>query len=349
MAADGDTIPVREEERVDVRRLHGYLKGRLEGADAPPQVRQFPAGKANLTYLLRFPEREYVLRRPPLGPVAPSAHDMSREFRVLEVLHRTYPPAPRAYLFCADPEVIGAPFFVMERRSGVVVRERLPAAFEAAPRAGEELSGALVRALAEFHSVDYEQLGLADLGKPEGFIRRQVEGWTRRWWQAVEQPLPEMDACAAWLAENLPPSSAHTLVHNDFKLDNAMFDPRDPGRVVAVFDWDMCTLGDPLSDLGSLLAYWSQPDDDPQLRAMAMMPREGFWTRRQLLDEYGKLTGRDLSRADFYHCLGLFRLAVIIAQIYVRYLRGQTSDERFAVFGRWIPVVAREAARVAGL
>ncbi len=344
---EDDTIEVRPEEAFDAQRLQRCLEGRLKGAVTTPTVRQFGGGKANLTYLLHYPGHEYVLRRPPLGPVAPSAHDMHREYRVLSVLHRAFRPAPRAFLYCEDPAVIGAPFFVMERRRGIVVRETMPDAFAADPRAGQKISRALIETLVEFHAVDYASLGLDDLGKPEGFIERQVEGWTRRWLEAAAEPLSEMDACSAWLSENLPPASDSSLVHNDFKLDNLMVQPGDPGRVVAVFDWDMCTLGDPLSDLGALLAYWSEPADSAQLRAMAMMPSEGFWNRSQLLELYERLSGRDLRHARFYHCLGLFRLAVIIAQIYFRFRRGQTSDPRFAAFGQLIPVVAREALQVA--
>jgi aminoglycoside phosphotransferase (APT) family kinase protein len=268
---------------------------------------------------------------------------------VLSVLYRVFPYAPRAFVHCADPEVIGAEFLVMERREGVVVRRTLPAAFAAMPDAPRRLSAALVDALAAFHAVDYEALGLGELGKPDGFITRQIEGWYRRWQAAKTEEVAELDAVYAWLQANQPPAPAHSLVHNDYKLDNAMFDPADPGRIVAVFDWDMCTLGDPLNDLGALLCYWTEPSDPPYFQAVAMMPTGdlGFMSRQELVARYAQQTGRPVHNVPFYHALGLFRLAVIIAQIYIRYYRGQTQDARFAAFGQMIPLVARAALDVA--
>jgi len=347
-----DTIPVRPDERFDEGRLGEYLRGRLPGADGRPAVRQFGGGAANLTYLVDFGGREYVLRRPPLGPVAPTSHDMAREHRVLSVLHEAYPLAPRAFLFCEDPSVIGAPFFVMERRRGVVVRRTMPEAFAAIPEAGRRMGEAIVDALADLHAVDYRALGLDALGRPEGFLERQVEGWWGRWQKARLAEVADMDAVYAWLRKRLPPAGAASLVHNDYKLDNAMFAAADPGRVVAVFDWDMCTLGDPLADLGSLLCYWSEPGDLPELRATAMMPADGFPGRAELVDRYAARSGRDVSSMAFHHVLGLFRLVVIAAQIYVRFHRGQTQDRRFEAFGRLVPVVAaaaRARAEAAGL
>ncbi|RME45829.1 MAG: phosphotransferase family protein, partial [Caldilineae bacterium] len=340
---DDDTIPVRPDERFDEARLAAWLRGKLPGTDQPLTVRQFGGGAANLTYLLHYGTHQYVLRRPPLGPVAPTAHDMSREYRVLSVLHRAFPLAPRAFLFCDDPDIIGAPFFVMERRRGVVVRKTLPPPFAAMPDAPRRMSAALVDALADFHAVDYRAIGLENLGKPAGFIHRQIEGWYRRWQNAKTEDLPEMDTLHAWLLENEPPEGTPSLVHNDYKLDNVMLSPTDPGRIVAIFDWDMCTLGDPLNDLGALLCYWTEPDDPPYFREASMMPTGDarFLTRAQLVERYAARSGRDVSHIHFYHALGLYRLAVIIAQIYIRYRRGQTQDRRFAAFGPMIPRVAR--------
>ena len=339
-----DTIPIRPDEQFDEARLAEYLRGRLPGADQLLTVRQFGGGAANLTYLLEFGSRPYVLRRPPLGPVAPSAHDMAREYRVLSVLHRVFPPAPQAFLFCEDPAIIGAPFFVMERREGVVVRRTLPEEYRALADAPQRMSCALVDTLADFHAVDYHALGLDDLGKPDGFVARQIEGWNRRWHGAKLNDLPEMDTVYAWLRDHVPQPSAVTLVHNDYKLDNMMLDPADPGRVVAVFDWDMCTLGDPLSDLGALLTYWTDPEDPPFMKEIARMftpvGDARFLTRAELVTRYAARSGRDVSNIRFYHVLGLFRLVVIMAQIYIRYHRGQTKDQRFETFG---PMVARVA------
>lgn len=349
-----DTIPVRPDEQFDETRLAAYLRRRLPGSENPLTVRQFGGGAANLTYLLDYGTHQYVLRRPPLGPVAKSAHDMGREYAVLSVLYQAFPLAPRAFLYCEDPDVIGADFFVMERRHGIVVRRTIPQAFAGQPDAPRRMSEALVDALAAFHAVDYEAIGLGGLGKPAGFIERQVEGWYKRWHKAKVADVAEMDAVYQWLKTNLPASPTFSLVHNDYKLDNVMLAADDPGRIVAIFDWDMCTLGDPLSDLGSLLCYWSEPDDPPTFRAMAMMPTDnpGFLTRAELVQRYAERSGRaydELARhIPFYHALGLFRLAVIIAQIYIRYHRGQTQDQRFAAFGPMVPVMAQAAWAVCG-
>lgn len=344
-----ETIPMRPDEQLDMRRLGDYLAGKLPGSDQTLAVRQFGGGAANLTYLLDYGAQQYVLRRPPLGPVAASAHDMGREYRVLSVLHQAYPYAPRAFLFCDDLSVIGAPFFVMERRQGVVVRRTMPEAYAAMPNAARRMSEALVDALAAFHAVDYDALGLGGLGKPTGFIDRQIEGWYRRWHAAKTADLPDMDAVYAWLKANQPANTRVSLVHNDYKLDNVMLAAGDPGRVVAVFDWDMCTLGDPLADLGALLTYWTEPSDPPYLQATAMMPlgEPGFLSRAELVARYAAKSGRAVEAIDFYHALGLFRLTVIVAQIYIRYARGQTQDSRFAAMEFMIPALARRARELA--
>jgi aminoglycoside phosphotransferase (APT) family kinase protein len=275
---------------------------------------------------------------------------MGREFRVLSSLHRLFAPAPRALLFCEEPAVLGAPFFVMERKRGIVVRKRLPPAYQDRPDAPRRMGVALVDALADLHAVDYASLGLEGLGKPTGFVRRQIEGWYGRWEKARLEAVPDMDRVHAWLQDHQPPEGAATLVHNDYKLDNVMLVAEDPGRLVAVFDWDMCTLGDPLSDLGSLLTYWTEPGDPPPFRAMSMMPTDpGFPSRDELVRRYADRSGRDVSAIGFYHVLGLYRLAVIAAQIHVRFRRGQTQDSRFAAFGPLIPVVAAAARARAGL
>ena len=329
-------IDVRPDERFDEARLADFLRGQLPGTEQSLSVRQFGGGKANLTYLLRFGDRhEYVLRRPPLGPYAPSAHDMGREYSVLSVLHRAFPFVPRAFLYCDDEEVIGAPFFVMERCEGIVVRETLPAQFAAESSAPRRMSEALVDALAAFHAVDYDALGLSELGRPVGFIKRQVDGWQRRWEAAKSENDARVDEVYCWLGEQQPESGYHSLVHNDYKLDNTMFALDDPSRIVAIFDWDMCTLGDPLSDVGMLLTYWTQPDDPPFVKAIGTMPAgdHAFFTRDEIVARYAAKSGRDLSNMRFYHVLGIFRLLVILQQIYIRYQRGFTQDRRFANLG----------------
>ena len=344
-----ETIPVRPGEQIDVQALAAFLRDRLPGAGLELAVRQFGGGAANLTYELDYGDHVYVLRRPPLGPVAPGSHDMAREHKVLSRLPELYPPAPRAHLFCGDESVIGAPFLVMERRYGLVVRRRMPAAYAGQPAASRQMGEALIEGLAALHAVDYPALGLEDLGKPVGFIERQVAGWYGRWERAKAEDVPAMEVVHTWLESNLPPDSAASLIHNDYKLDNSMFAADDPSWLVAVFDWDMATLGDPLSDLGTLLTYWRDDDDPEEVRAFSPMPHDGvgFPTREELVERYARLSGRDLSGIGFYHVLGLYRLAVILAQIYIRWVRGQTADERFAGLGELVKLVAARAADLA--
>lgn len=343
-----ETIEVRPDERFDEAAVAGYLHDRLPGADQSLVVRQFGGGAANLTYELDYGDAVYVLRRPPLGPVAPRSHDMAREHRVLSRLHEVYEPAPRSFLLCEDESVIGAPFLVMERRYGLVVRRHLPEAFRAA-EAQRRMGLALVDGLAHLHAVDFDVIGLSDLGKPAGFIERQVGGWFGRWHQAKSEEVPAMEEVHGWLLDHLPPDGDPALIHNDYKLDNTMFAADDPGQLVAVFDWDMATLGDPLSDLGALLTYWTDPDDPDEVRAFSPMPIDatGFPTRDDLVERYATVTGRDLSQIHFYHVLALFRVAVILAQIHIRWVRGQTRDPRFAELGPLVSLIADRARSLA--
>jgi aminoglycoside phosphotransferase (APT) family kinase protein len=338
---DGRTelIEVRPDERFDEAKLAVYLRGKLEGADRPLSVRQFGGGHANLTYLLCFGEGddviEYVLRRPPLGPVAATAHDMGREYRALSRLWMGFPLAPRAYLSCQDASIIGADFIVMERRRGIVVRDAVPPEFGGGrdPVANRKLSEVVIDTLVDFHAVDPAAVGLEGIGKPEGFLERQVRGWTQRYERARLEPVLVADEVIRWLADQLPESPPFTLVHNDWKLDNMALDPRDPGRCVAVYDWDMCTLGDPLCDLGTLLGLWGNRGEG--LSGGNPMPTqtEGFLSRDQAATRYGERSGRDLSALPYYVVFGTFKMGVVLQQIYVRFHRGQTKDARFAPLG----------------
>ena len=346
MSPKTDTINVRREEALDQNKLAKFLYGRLEGSKKPLNIRQFPGGKANLTYLLEYGDYEYVLRRPPLGAVAPGSHDMNREFNILSVLYKSFPMAPKAYLYEENPEIVGSPFFIMERRNGLVVRNEMPEEFSRRAEAGKEISIALVDALVELHKVNYSKLGLCNFGKPNGFIDRQVKGWYTRWTKAKHQEISEMESVYNWLMSNIPKSNNISLVHNDYKLDNTMYSFDDPKKLVAVFDWDMCTLGDPLSDLGSLLCYWTDPDDPLFFGSSRMLPKNGsFLTRKELVSRYTKKSGLDTTQITFYHVLGLFRLVGIIAQIYRRYVHGQTTDNRFADLGEAIPLIAKFALK----
>ena len=335
-----ELIDVRPDERFDEAKVADYLRGRLEGVEGPLAVRQFGGGHANLTYLLRFGEGEdaveYVLRRPPLGPVAATSHYMNREYRALSKLWKGFPPAPRAYLYCEDATIIGADFLVMERRHGIVVRGLVPSEFGAGkdPVANRKLSEVLIDTLVDFHAVEPERVGLEKLGKPAGFLERQVSGWTGRYERAKLEDAPVAEEVARWLADNLPESPPATLVHNDWRLDNMAVAPDDPGRCVAVYDWDMCTLGDPFCDLGTLLGMWG--DRGAGLAAGNPMPTqaEGFMNREQAAERYAERAGRDVKVLPYYVVFGAFKMAVVLQQIYVRFHRGQTQDERFAGLGQ---------------
>jgi aminoglycoside phosphotransferase (APT) family kinase protein len=329
-----EVAPIRAGEEIDARALSEYLRGKLEGAERGVSIEQFPGGHSNLTYLLGAGGHEYVLRRPPIGPVPPKAHDMAREFRVLEGVHPVFPPAPQVFLLCEDAAVAGATFFLMQRRHGVVLRRDVPLDFALDPDFPRKTSEGFIDCLAQLHSIDIECLGLSSLGRPEGFLDRQVRGWTERWQRAKTEEMPGMDVLLAWLADRLPESPHPTLVHNDFKLDNIMLDTRDPGRVEAVLDWEMATVGDPLVDLGCALCYWTQAGD-PELRGGALSgitAGPGWLTRAGLVARYAEKSGRDVSSLGYYEVFGLFKLGVILQQIYFRYHRGQTQDERFRDF-----------------
>lgn len=336
----GETAPARAGEELPVEALRSWLADRLPGV-AALTVEQFPGGHSNLTYLLRTPAGEWVLRRPPLGPVAAKAHDMGREARVLQAIHPYYPPAPAVVAVCDDPAVIGAPFFIMERRHGVVVRSGLPSAYRSLPDAPGRISRALIDGLARLHAIDVHATGLVALGRPEGFLQRQVDGWTDRWYRALGEPLPAMDPVITWLRAGKPASRAVAIVHNDYKLDNVMLDPADPGRLVAVLDWEMTTIGDPLADLGLTLTYWCLPE---ARRVAGMEGSQGWWDRDRMVARYTELTGLSVDGLPWYEVLGIFKLAVIIQQIYARYLTGQTRDPRFGAMGRMV-LALTDAAR----
>jgi aminoglycoside phosphotransferase (APT) family kinase protein len=347
-SAHSDSATVRPGEEINTGALAEYLRGKVERAEAGVTIRQFLNGHSNLTYLLQIGGREYVLRRGPMGPVAPKAHDMAREFRVLQVVHPHFPEAPDVYHLCEDTSVIGAVFFLMERRKGVILRDTLPAEVGSIVDSPRLISEAVVDCMVRLHAVDVAATGLVALGKPEGFVERQVHGWADRWNRAKTEELPAMDRVIRWLNENIPPSPAPTLVHNDYKLDNVML-RTGLDRVEAVLDWEMTTVGDPLADLGLSLCYWSLASA-PELRAMgvpAPSAQPGWYTRDQFVARYAERTGRDLSHIGYHEVLGVFKLAVILQQIYFRFHRGQTQDARFRNFGDRVKgLVALAASQV---
>jgi len=347
-----DAQPVRATEQLDWSRLTAYLRDRLAACEIAGldlsremEVAQFPGGHSNLTYLVRFGDVELVLRRPPFGPVPPTAHDMAREYRWLAAVHPVFPRAPRTHVLCDDPGVIGSVFYVMERRNGIVVRHEEPAALADRPDARRRVSEALVDTLAELHAIDVSAPGVAGLGRPVGFVERQVRGWTERWHRSKTTDVPDMDALAVWLLGRLPPDPARpAIVHGDFKLDNVMLDAHDIGRIAAVLDWEMSALGDPLVDVGILLAYWAPTaPPGPRDALTSVTDRPGWFTRGEIVDRYATRTGRDVSGIGFYETFAVFKVAVIIQQIFCRFVRGQTDDPRFAGFGERVAYLAREA------
>ena len=342
------SVPPRPGEEIDQAALEAYLRVHL-GDRGPLRIEQFPSGHSNLTYLVRLGDSEFVLRRPPFGSKVKSAHDMGREYRVLSQLHRVYTPAPRPILYCDDISVIGAPFYLMERLRGIVVRKELPPDIAASPELCRKLSGAVIDNLAALHTIDLETAGLNDFGKPEGYVRRQIEGWTRRWHDAKTEEAPEMDTLASWLEALIPSERGASLIHNDYKLDNMLLDPDDPTHITGLLDWEMATVGDPLMDLGTALSYWVEAGDPPEFLAARLAPTAmpGFHTRAEFVERYARCTGIDVSGIAFYHVYGLFKLAVILQQIYFRYHHGLTRDDRFAGFGQVIQALARQAVRTA--
>lgn len=342
-----DIRPVRPGEELPLEPLSRFLQTNLPDFSGNLEVLQFPHGHSNLTYLLRSGDRQYVLRRPPFGNKVKSAHDMGREFRVLAPLSRVYPPAPRPLAACDDESVIGAPFYVMEYRAGLILRRDWPKSLPADPQLLRRMCESLVDQLAELHRVDVRAAGLQELGKPEGYVSRQIQGWTKRYHDAKTDDIPEMDQIADWLAANLPPESPPSLIHNDFKFDNVVFDPRAPEKIVAVLDWEMTTLGDPLMDLGTTLGYWAESGEQEILGESIVGPTclPGALTRREVVARYSERTGLRPASFNFYFIYGLFKIAVIVQQIYVRYVRGFTQDPRFANLNDRVRRLAVQAAR----
>lgn len=339
---------IREGEELDSVQLLDYLRQQVPSLDGPLVIEQFPAGFSNLTYLLRVGGQEFVLRRPPVGAKIKTAHDMGREYRILSHLYPVYKKVPRPLFFCEDEAVVGAPFYVMERVRGIILRAQPPVGLDLSPEIMQRLSQTFIQNLVEIHEVDYRAAGLGDLGQPVGYVARQIEGWTKRYYNARTDDVPAIERLAVWLAEHAPPDSIRSaLIHNDYKYDNVVFAPGDLSEVVAVLDWEMATTGDPLMDFGTTLGYWVDRDDPEEWQAfgfgLTMMP--GSFSRRDMLEYYAKQSGREISNAVFYYTYGLFKTAVIVQQIYFRYRQGLTKDARFAALGRMVKTCGEMAQR----
>ncbi|NUQ72599.1 MAG: phosphotransferase family protein [Polyangiaceae bacterium] len=350
MAAIDGTRPVRPGEELPLERLDPYLREALGAPEGEIAIEQFPGGHSNLTYLVRVGEKEAVLRRPPFGSKVKTAHDMTREFRVLSKLSPVYSRAPKPIALCEDESILGGKFYLMERRRGVIVRRTMPESIAADPAAVRALSESFVATLAELHAIDYQSVGLGDFGKPAGYVERQVTGWTKRYQDSQTDEIPEVTAVSAWLAENKTESPHASILHNDFKFDNLILDPAGLTKIIAILDWEMATVGDPLMDLGTSLCYWVEAGDPEDLRRMKMGPTDlpGSFTRRELAEAYAAKSGRDLGDIVFYYCFGLFKTAVVLQQIYYRYAKGLTKDPRFALMIDGVRALARQAAAFMG-
>jgi len=328
-----------------------FFAEHVPGGDVPLRFALISGGRSNLTYRVEGGGRTWVLRRPPLGHVLPTAHDMVREFRVLTAMQRAGFPAPPPIALCEDPAVNDYPFYVMEYREGVIIGEDLPPGYAETAEERQKIARALVETLVQLHAIDYEAVGLGDFGRPQGYLERQVRRWSEQGERSKTRELPAIDELIRRLRASMPESPAPTIVHGDYRLGNMMLDPKDPGRVVAVLDWEMATLGDPLTDLGYTLGYWGEVGDSERFLnariAAKATAHPGFPTRREIVEMYGRLSGRDVSRVEWYEVFATYKLAVIVEGIHARYLKGETVGEGFEAFGERTVALVEDALEMA--
>ncbi len=334
MSVDNAAIAVRPGESVDATAVDRCLKANIEGLTGQPNIRQYPSGASNLTYAVDYPGRSLVLRRPPSGDKPKSGHDMGREYRIMNALKDDY-AVPKTLFYTEDSSIIGAPFYVMERVEGVLIKQGIPEEWKWGAAEGRQLCTAFFDKLIELHAIDYKAVGLGDFGKPEGYVERQILGWDKRYERARTPDVDRFDDVRNWLKANIPAvEHAPAILHGDFRIDNMILDAKDPFIVRAVLDWEISALGDPLMDLGNTLAYWIESSDPPSMRALARQPSwvPGMMTRAEVLEYYAQKTGRDVSGFAFYYVYGVWRLAAIMQQIYYRFYHGQSKNAAFADF-----------------
>ena len=334
---------IRSGEELDLARLEPYLHLHFPNEVGALQVRQFPSGHSNLTYSLHLGAKEIILRRPPFGSKVKSAHDMSREFGVLSKLRSVYTPAPEVLLYCDDDSVLGTPFYLMQPIRGIILRRHVPAGLDFSAEKARRLSESFIENLIHLHRVDYAAVGLSDLGRPEGYLERHVRGWTERYDRSKTHDYPEVEKISAWMQRHMPSTSAAALIHNDYKYDNVVLDSSDITKIVGVLDWEMCTIGDPLTDLGTALAYWIDAMDPEELQQNRWGPTTdaGSLTRAEIVHYYAQKTGCDASQIAFYLTFARFKVAVILQQIYYRYYQGLTKDDRFAAMPERVQMLLR--------
>jgi len=344
---DSAAASIRMGEELDTERLDQFLRYTIPGLQGELILKQFPAGHSNLTYMIKYGEGEFVLRRPPFGRKARSAHDMGREYRVLTALKPVFPYCPQTYAYTEDETIIGCPFYVMERIKGLVIRRELPPGVTYTPDQARLLLENLADVHMALHAVDYKAVGLEDFGNPTGYVKRQVDGWIDRYRQAKTPDAPDVEDLMGWLVEKMPPDSGRaSVIHNDFRLDNAVVDANDPLKIIAVLDWEMATLGDPLMDIGNSLTFRIQADDPEEMQLTDPLPPGLQFTqsRTEMVDYYMKKSNFSFGDINYFYCFGLFRLAAIIQQIYYRYYHGQTKDERFAPMITAVELLFKKAA-----
>ena len=339
------TVAVRAGEELNIPALEQYLEHNLPGFGGITAVKQFPGGYSNLTYLLQTPNADYVLRRPPFGANIKTAHDMGREYSVLSLLHQVYPKVPHPILYCPQTTVIGAPFYLMQRINGVILRNQPPEGIDLSPALLRQISEATVDNLAQLHGLDVEQTGLLSLGKPDGYVQRQVSGWIQRYQKAETDAIPDMNLLARWMPENIPQTTDIAFIHNDYKYDNLVLNPNSLTQIIAVLDWEMATIGHPLMDVGTTLAYWAQPNDHPALIGFSLTSRPGNLTRTEALQRYAQNSGLPVHDFVFYYAFGCFKIGVICQQIYARYKKGLTTDPRFATLLLLVKAIAHNGVR----
>ena len=349
MSTIDQAVTIREGEELNTTILESYLNDTLPEIKGHIAVKQFPSGFSNLTYLISTDNREMILRRPPFGKKAKTAHDMKREFDVLSALkdHSAY--CPRPLLYCDDEEVMETPFYIMERIEGIILRKDLPEGMTLSEKEARRLSENLIKAQVDLHSIDFRAVGLENFGKPDGYVKRQVDGWSRRYRDARTPDAPDFEQVMGWLAEKMPPDTGTpAIIHNDYKLDNAVLNPADPVAIIGILDWEMATIGDPFMDLGNGLAYWVNHNDPDLVQLIRQMPTNlpGMLTREEQVNLYQELSGRQLDSFDYYYCFGLFRLAVIAQQIYYRFFHGQTKDKRFQLLIHAVKILENIALQV---
>jgi aminoglycoside phosphotransferase (APT) family kinase protein len=340
---------IRPGEELDLGKLERYLRVQFPRETGALAVRQFPSGHSNLTYAVRLGPAEFVLRRPPFGSKVKSAHDMSREFRVLAKLHAVYPRAPEVLAFCDDESVLGAPFYIMQPIHGIILRQNLPPELNLTPEKARQLNESLVDNLIRLHEVDYTAAGLAELGKPDGYLARQVRGWIERYHHSRTHEYTEVEEISAWLEQNMPATQSARLIHNDYKFDNVVLDPSRITDIIGVLDWEMATIGDPLTDLGTTLAYWVDPTDPPEIKQnlSEVTTQPGSLTRREVVERYAEKTNCETRHIPFYLTFARFKLAVIVQQIFYRYHQGLTKDPRFAALPARVSVLLRASCDAA--